>query len=164
MQTGSATIMETSDSSLTIDQTSSKAIIDWSSFSVGSGGVVQFNNGSGATLNRVTGDLGSAIDGMLSGTGSVYLINPNGVIVGKDGVVNVGGSFVASTHDHLLMFTSKGRAFSKRVYELPEGSRSARGKGPRRPRGIEHGGAAGHQGGTRVASPPYIAPPSVRAW
>src|SRR5205807_779394 len=36
--------------------------------------------------------------------------------------------FVASTHDHLLMFTSKGRAYLKRVYELPEGSRAARGK------------------------------------
>ena len=36
--------------------------------------------------------------------------------------------FVASTHDHLLLFTSMGRAYLKRVYELPEGSRAARGK------------------------------------
>ncbi|HZS39513.1 MAG TPA: DNA gyrase subunit A [Polyangia bacterium] len=36
--------------------------------------------------------------------------------------------FVASTHDHLLMFTSQGRAYVKRVYELPEGSRASRGK------------------------------------
>ena len=36
--------------------------------------------------------------------------------------------FVASTHEHLLMFTSKGRAYGKRVYELPEGSRNSRGK------------------------------------
>jgi DNA gyrase subunit A len=36
--------------------------------------------------------------------------------------------FVASTHDYLLMFTSLGRAFTKRVYEIPEGSRGARGK------------------------------------
>ena len=40
----------------------------------------------------------------------------------------VASLFVASTHDHLLMFTSKGRAYAKRVYELPEGSRNARGK------------------------------------
>jgi DNA gyrase subunit A len=40
----------------------------------------------------------------------------------------VASLFVASTHDHLLMFTSKGRAYLKRVYELPEGSRAARGK------------------------------------
>jgi DNA gyrase subunit A len=36
--------------------------------------------------------------------------------------------FVASTHDHLLLFTSTGRAFLKKVYELPEGTRAARGK------------------------------------
>ncbi len=60
---------------------------------------MQFDNGSGATLNRVTGANVSSIDGLLSGTGSVYLINPNGVIVGRSGVVSVGGSFVASTLD-----------------------------------------------------------------
>ncbi len=36
--------------------------------------------------------------------------------------------FVASTHDHVLIFTSLGRAYAKRVYELPEGSRVGRGK------------------------------------
>ena len=99
VQAGSASIGAASGSSLTVTQTSSRAIINWSGFSVGLGGTVQFNNGSGATLNRVTGSSVSAIDGLLSGTGSVYLINPNGVIVGKDGVVNVGGTFAASTLD-----------------------------------------------------------------
>jgi DNA gyrase subunit A len=36
--------------------------------------------------------------------------------------------FIAHTHDHLLIFTSLGRVYSKRVYELPEGSRASRGK------------------------------------
>jgi DNA gyrase subunit A len=36
--------------------------------------------------------------------------------------------FVASTHDHILMFTDKGRVYEKRVYELPPGKRDARGK------------------------------------
>ncbi len=36
--------------------------------------------------------------------------------------------FVGSTHDHLLIFTSLGRVYMKRVFELPEGSRSSRGK------------------------------------
>lgn len=99
VQAGSAVIGAPSGSSLTINQTSSRAIIDWTSFSIGQAGSVQFNNGSGATLNRVTGGSISSIDGLLSGTGSVYLINPNGVIIGKSGVVNVGGTFVASTLD-----------------------------------------------------------------
>jgi filamentous hemagglutinin family protein len=96
---GQASIAKTSPSTLTIDQTSSKAIVNWSGFSIGQGGTVRFDNGSGATLNRVTGTNISSIDGLLSATGSVYLINPNGVIIGKDGVVSTGGTFVASTQD-----------------------------------------------------------------
>ncbi len=40
----------------------------------------------------------------------------------------VADMFVASTHDHLLVFTSKGRVYKKKVYELPAGARTARGK------------------------------------
>jgi DNA gyrase subunit A len=37
--------------------------------------------------------------------------------------------FVASTHDYVLMFTNTGRAYSKRVFDLPESqSRSGKGK------------------------------------
>ena len=67
-----------SGASLTVNQAGSRAIIDWSSFSVAAGKSVQFNNGSGATLNRVGGGAVSAIDGSLKATGSVYLINPAG--------------------------------------------------------------------------------------
>ena len=96
---GSVAVTTPSPSQLTVNQTSTKAIIDWQGFSIGSGGAVQFNNGSGATLNRVTGSTVSSIDGLLSATGSVYLINANGVVVGKTGVVNTGGTFVASSLD-----------------------------------------------------------------
>jgi DNA gyrase subunit A len=36
--------------------------------------------------------------------------------------------FVAYTHDHLLCFTSTGRAYWLRVFDIPEGSRQSRGK------------------------------------
>ncbi|HMP89886.1 MAG TPA: DNA gyrase subunit A [Kiritimatiellia bacterium] len=36
--------------------------------------------------------------------------------------------FSASTHDYLLFFTSTGRVHWKKVYEVPEGSRTSRGK------------------------------------
>jgi DNA gyrase subunit A len=36
--------------------------------------------------------------------------------------------FAASTHDHVLLFTDKGRAYYKKVFELPEGSRTAKGR------------------------------------
>ncbi|MDB5741235.1 MAG: hypothetical protein JWP16_2275, partial [Alphaproteobacteria bacterium] len=84
---------------VTINQSSSHAIINWQNFSVGAGNNVQFNNGSGATLNRVTGSNISQINGVLSATGSVYLINPQGVVVGAGGKVITGGSFIASTRD-----------------------------------------------------------------
>ena len=88
-----------SGSALAINQSSQQAIINWSNFSIGHGASVQFNNGSGATLNRVIGGSVSSLDGFLGATGSVYLINPNGVVIGKSGVIAVGGTFAASTLD-----------------------------------------------------------------
>ena len=85
---------------LTIDQQSDKAVIDWHSFSVGKDNTVNFNQPSGdsATLNRVTGDFTSEIAGRINANGSVFLVNPNGIMVTKDGVIDTGG-FVASTLD-----------------------------------------------------------------
>ncbi|MEM9490634.1 MAG: DNA gyrase subunit A, partial [Myxococcota bacterium] len=40
----------------------------------------------------------------------------------------VADMFVASTHDRLLMVTSLGRAYQKKVYELPKGSRISKGR------------------------------------
>ncbi|MBN9334235.1 MBG domain-containing protein, partial [Devosia sp.] len=95
---GQATI-NASGATLTVTQKSQNAIIAWDSFSIGNGATANFINGNGATLNRVTGHLPSTIDGALSATGSVYLINPAGVVVGTSGVVRTGGSFVGSTLD-----------------------------------------------------------------
>src|SRR6218665_2504870 len=62
---GAASIGPANAGSMTITQSSQNAIISWDSFSVGAGGNVRFENGNGATLNRVTGNLGSQIDGTL---------------------------------------------------------------------------------------------------
>jgi filamentous hemagglutinin family protein len=98
VQLGTASIGAPVGGSLTISQSTAKAVINWSTFSIGQAGTVQFNNGTGATLNVVgAGAPLSQIDGTLSATGGVYLINPSGVIVGSTGVVNVGKDFVAST-------------------------------------------------------------------
>ena len=40
----------------------------------------------------------------------------------------VADMFAASTHDHLLLFTDKGRVYYKKVFELPEGARTAKGR------------------------------------
>jgi DNA gyrase subunit A len=36
--------------------------------------------------------------------------------------------FIASSHDHVLFLTDNGRVFLKKVYEIPEGSRTSKGK------------------------------------
>jgi filamentous hemagglutinin family protein len=93
---GSGTIGGTGHG-LTIDQSTSRGIIDWKSFSIAGGHSVQFDNGSGATLNVVSGSDLSKIAGGLHATGSVFLINGNGVVISASGKVVTGGSFIAST-------------------------------------------------------------------
>jgi len=89
----------TAGGTTTVTQSSRRGIVDWNSFSIGKGSKVQFDNGSGATLNKVTAGSLSTIAGRLTATGSVYLINPNGVVLGPGSKVVTGGSFVASTRD-----------------------------------------------------------------
>ncbi|MGF6854327.1 filamentous hemagglutinin N-terminal domain-containing protein [Paraburkholderia sp. CI3] len=78
---------------------STRGVIEWKSFSIGRNNSVTFDNGSGATVNRVTGGSPSAILGSLSATGSLYVVNPQGIVVGRSGVISTGGRFVASTLD-----------------------------------------------------------------
>src|SRR5260221_700342 len=78
--------------------TSDQVILDWNSFSIAAGETVKFSQPSSASavLNRVTGSEMSQIMGMLQANGKVYLINPNGLIIGRDAVINT-ASFIAST-------------------------------------------------------------------
>ncbi|RZF30971.1 filamentous hemagglutinin N-terminal domain-containing protein [Paraburkholderia sp. UYCP14C] len=96
---GTGTIAGTSNGVVITQPGSTRGVIDWNSFSIGANNSVTFNNGNGATLNRVTGGSPSAILGRLSATGSLYVINPQGVVVGPSGTVTTGGRFVASTLD-----------------------------------------------------------------
>ena len=98
---GNATITQTGapgNTATTINQSSNRAAIDWSKFSVGANESVRFNQPgrNSVTLNRVTGTEASAIMGKLSANGQVFILNPNGVLFGAGSEVNV-GSLVAST-------------------------------------------------------------------
>jgi filamentous hemagglutinin family protein len=96
---GTGTIASQGNGLVIIQPGSTRGVIEWNSFSVGRNNRVTFDNGSGATLNRVTGGSPSAILGRLSATGSLYVINPQGIVVGPSGVISTGGRFVASTLD-----------------------------------------------------------------
>ena len=91
--------ISTAPNTVQVNQATSRGIVNWQSFSIGQGGTVNINNGSGATLNRVTGNDVSKIAGSLNATGSAYVVNQAGVIVMPSGKVVTGGSFVASTRD-----------------------------------------------------------------
>lgn len=94
---GAATIA-TNGSTMTVNQATNKAIINWQSFSIGSGETVNFIQ-PGATaiaLNRVVGNNASTIYGTLTANGKVYLINPSGILFSSSAQVNVGG-LAAST-------------------------------------------------------------------
>jgi len=87
-----------SGATTTITQTTPRLAIDWSRFNIQPGESVNFiQPGAGAiALNRVTGSETSGIFGNLSANGTVFLLNPNGVLFGAGAQVNVGG-LVAST-------------------------------------------------------------------
>lgn len=95
---GSVVVGSPSANVMNITQGSDRAVVNWNSFSIGSGSrvdIAQPDAGS-ALLNRVTGDTTSAIHGQLNANGQVFLVNPNGIFIGANGAINTGG-FVAST-------------------------------------------------------------------
>jgi len=94
---GGATINQ-SGSDLGISQTSSKAIINWNSFSIASGESVNFSqpSASAIALNRVIGIDPSLLNGVLGANGRVFLLNPNGILIGSGASINVSG-LLAST-------------------------------------------------------------------
>ncbi len=98
---GSVDIGAPSGGNLTIRQNSDRAVVNWDSFSIGEGAHVGFKQPSSgsAILNRVTGTADSRIHGSLTANGQVFVVNPNGIFIGRNGSVTAGGGFVASTLD-----------------------------------------------------------------
>ncbi len=94
---GTATIATTGNT-MNVNQTSQRAVVNWSSFDVGSQAKVNFNqpNAAAATLNYVNSASKSMINGAVNANGQVIFVNNNGIVFGKGAEVNVGG-MVATT-------------------------------------------------------------------
>ncbi|MEO5333674.1 MAG: filamentous hemagglutinin N-terminal domain-containing protein, partial [Magnetococcus sp. YQC-5] len=94
---GSAKI-SADQTTLQVNQSSDRTLIDWNSFGIHAGEKVIFKQPSADSLvvNRVLGQDLSSIGGSLSANGRMVLINPHGVIFQNGSLVNVGG-LVATT-------------------------------------------------------------------
>ena len=94
-QTGTAGATST-----TIKQSTPQVSINWQSFNVGDKERVNFvqPDASSLAINRILGTEGSIVQGNIRANGQVWLINPNGIVFGKNAQVNVGG-LVATTLD-----------------------------------------------------------------
>ncbi len=81
-------------------KTGDKAIIDWRGFSIDLDETTTFvqPDRDSVVLNRVTGSNTSYILGKLTANGKVLLVNPYGVLFGKNASVDT-ASFIASTQD-----------------------------------------------------------------
>lgn len=99
---GQAVLDYSQENQLHITQSTQRAVINWDSFNIGADGLVQFHqpNTSAMVVNRVVGagQDPSQILGQMRANGQVMVLDRNGVIFGKDSIIDVGG-IIVSTHD-----------------------------------------------------------------
>lgn len=93
----------------------------FSQFNINNGQQVYFANPAGIDniLTRVTGGNPSNIQGLLgvNGNANLFLINPNGIIFGRNAQLAIGGSFVASTANSIVF--PNGHQFSATNPQAP---------------------------------------------
>jgi filamentous hemagglutinin family protein len=96
---GEATVSGLGSNRVTIQQASQHAIIHWSQFNIAPSEVTSFLQPvGGMALNRIFDASPSLINGALNATGTIFLLNPNGVLFGPNAQVNVGGLVASTLH------------------------------------------------------------------
>lgn len=87
-----------SGNDMIVEVNSDKAYIEWQEFNLlqNENFTVTGQSSDSILLNKVTGTLTSTIEGTINADGSVWLINPHGITLGQNAIINVFG-FVAST-------------------------------------------------------------------
>jgi filamentous hemagglutinin family protein len=94
--------INTVGNTMTVTTNAARSIVNWQTFSIGSGATVaiQQPGATSANLNRVVGS-GGAIDpslilGTLQSNGRVFLLNPSGIVFGAGSQVDVAGLVASS--------------------------------------------------------------------
>jgi filamentous hemagglutinin family protein len=94
--TSDCAIMTYHDHQLIVSQRRPDCVIDWTSFSIDRGYEVMFMQfDSWRTLNRVNGEEFTRIAGTLTANGSIYIVNPAGIMI-DGGTINVGALYAAA--------------------------------------------------------------------
>ncbi len=111
---GGAGSINQNGNTTTINQATDLMAIDWQSFNLNSDERVEFiqPDSSSISLNRILGNQGSVIQGQIDANGQVILVNTNGVIFGKDSVVNAGGLLASGLDIDPNDFMNRDFAFS----------------------------------------------------
>ena len=101
VRSGSATITGQGTGRVDVHQHSDRAILSWDSFNVEAGEVTQFHQPGrdSVAINRIFQGDASRILGSLQANGHVYIVNPHGVLFGRDARVNVQGLIATTTLD-----------------------------------------------------------------
>jgi filamentous hemagglutinin family protein len=87
-----------SGNQMTVKQDTRKMIANWDTFNIGKSAGVAFKqpDADSVALNRIYDQNPSQILGSLSAKGKVFLLNPSGIVFGKDAQINVGGLVASS--------------------------------------------------------------------
>jgi filamentous hemagglutinin family protein len=98
---GEAEFSQISENTVQIT-TGRQAVINWKTFSIDKQETTRFvmPSASSSVLNRVLGGESSDILGSIEANGKVFLINPKGVFIGEDALIDT-ASFIASSYDLL---------------------------------------------------------------
>ena len=98
--TAGAGTISVNGKTLTVNQTSNMAVIDWRGFDIAADEITQFQqpSSSSVALNRVNSSSASQIDGTLTANGNLVIVNQNGVMFNRGSRVDVNG-LVATTAD-----------------------------------------------------------------
>jgi filamentous hemagglutinin family protein len=110
----SGTASVSQNGAITTIRTSNNAILNFSQFDIAPGSTVDFLQPSAASreLDHINSGTPSLVNGSIVSNGTVYLVNPAGVIFGPGAVVDVNGIYVAGSHMADQDFLNKTDHFS----------------------------------------------------